>query len=252
MRPIYSRSTMRLSLLVRGALILSGLAALFLASNALPVKVGQIDLAQIVSNLGAFLATSVVVQWIFDDKMRRELMEDIAIFTIGNQNVTTSGICDFQTDTRKISYNDMLARSKDVTIGLHYSPRIIEDNYDLLELRARKQGCTTVILVCDLKEALDFLRHVRKEEDHILSNLKKIEFMINSINDGAKSPIRLLRHNTVLRYSFVKSDSICWIKFYRNCAGYAKTPGICVSEGSPLYAFADDDISGMIKEATTW
>ncbi|HEX3756490.1 MAG TPA: hypothetical protein VHV26_15575, partial [Rhizomicrobium sp.] len=118
-----SASSKRLSLLIRLGFLLAGLALMLGASLILPERIGTLHLAEIITNLGAFFVATIAVQWAFDEKMRRELMNDVALYVLGNVNVVTSGICDFVQDTRDISYTDLILKSDRLIIGLHYSPR---------------------------------------------------------------------------------------------------------------------------------
>jgi hypothetical protein len=97
-----SVSSKRLSLLIRLAFLLAGSALMIGASFVLPERVGTLRLAEIVTNLGAFFVATISVQWAFDEKMRRELMDDVALYVLGNVNVAASGICNFVQDTKEI------------------------------------------------------------------------------------------------------------------------------------------------------
>ena len=135
-------------------------------------------------------------------------------------------------------------------IGLHYSPRIIEDNHRLLIQRAGQGKETIIIASSPHGAALNFLKRVREETDHVDGNVKKIVSLIREINKPpAKRPVRLLHHNEVLRYSFVLTDEQVWIKLYRNSRGLSNVPAFAVTAGTSLFDFFKADIERLIESA---
>jgi len=243
-----SISSKRLSLLIRWAFLLAGLILMIGSTLVLPEKLGTLHLAEIVTNLGAFFVATIAVQWAFDEKMRREFMEDIAIHVLGNANVAKSGISDYVQDTKEINYSDLIHKSDRLVIGLHYSPRFVEENFRLLQERASGFKRTTILL-SDQKEALQFLTSVRGETDHVIPSIKKIENLLAQINKNSRSSITVLRHNAVLRYAFVLGDEQIWIKPYRNSFGIVRPPGLQIDQGSPLFEFYEQDVNQLIAEA---
>jgi hypothetical protein len=242
-----SRRGIKITVLV---LCVVGLVLLLLG-RVLPHDLAGFNLSEIASEVGGFIIATVVVHWLFDMKAREELMSDIAQFTIGNAHVSNSGICDFVDDTKAIRYKDLIESSEDLMIALHYDPRLISDHQNLLAKRVQKRNVTTKIaIIKENGEAINFLRNVRKEADHIVPNIQKIRALIKKINVGAKSPIKIYEHDVVLRYSFVVGGGRIWLKFYRNSLGTHNVCGIQIRKSTPMYDFVKGDIDQLFAEAT--
>ncbi len=247
-QPFFSRSSLRL-LSTIGLMTLVGGLVLICLGAALPSDWHGIKLADVSTELGSFVIATFFVHWIFEIKAKQELMIDISKWVIGNEQVSNSGICDFVNSTKQIDYGDMLASSDELIIGLHYSPRFIEDYQSQLLMRAQEGKPTTVALIQNKCAALKYLKDIRQEDKHIEPNLAKIDKIIADINAQAKSPIDVIRHETVLRYSFVKGAGRIWLKFYLNSRGIAKTPGIQLKQGAPLYELISSDIDKLLQES---
>jgi hypothetical protein len=243
-----SLSSKRLSLIVRLLFLVVGLVLMVASPFVLPEKLGALRITEIVTNMGAFVVATIAVQWVFDEKMRRELMSDVALHAIGNSNVARSGVCNFVDDTKQIDYSDQIQKSDTLVVGLHYSPRFVEDNFVSLRARVARSKSTIFLISADA-EALRFLTSVRQESEHVIPNLRKIESLIGQINQNAKYKITVLKHNAILRYSFVLGDDYVWVKPYRNSFGMVKPPGLQVKSGSPFFEFYKQDIERLIAEA---
>jgi hypothetical protein len=244
-----SIATQRNGLLIRLIIAIVGLAAILL-SSLLPERLYGLPLQEITRELATFVLASLLVHWIYESHLKEEIFQDVATYVIGTGNVSRSGIVDYQDNTKDIDYTDIFSAPGMITIGLHYSPRIIEDNFSLLVERARAGKHTTIIASLPNGAAIEFLKRVRGEHDHVDGNVKKIASLAKDANEQAQTEnIKLMYHDDILRYSFVLSDDRVWVKLYRNSRGLSSVPGFAVSKGTHLYEFFKMDIDRLTAEA---
>jgi hypothetical protein len=244
-----SIATHRKGLLIRLIIAIVGLGTILLSSH-LPEEVIGLPLQEITRELATFVLASLLVHWIYESHLKHEIFQDVANYVIRAGNVSRSGIVDYQENTKDIDYTDIFGAPGSLTIGLHYSPRIIEDNFDLLIERAKAGRHTTIIASLPNGAAIEFLKRVRGEHDHVDGNVKKIASLVKQANEQAGAEIiSLVYHDDILRYSFVLSDDRIWVKFYRNSKGLSSVPGFAVAKGTRLYEFFKVDIDRLKAEA---
>lgn len=242
-----SVATRRKGLVIRLVIALVGLSVI-MCSELFPEHVAGIPAQEIMRELATFVVASLLVHWIYDTQIKHELFQDIADYVVRKGNVSRSGISDYYDNTKDIDYSALLQNSYTVTIGLHYSPRILEDNFHLLASRAQAGKKTTLIAALPKGSALKFLKSIRGEGGHIDGNVNKIRSLVDEINKVAKVKIELLYHDEVLRYSFVLGDEQVWVKLYRNSSGMSFVPGFAVATGTKLYDFYKEDIEKLTNE----
>jgi len=242
-------ATRRKALLIRLAIVLVGLVTIVL-SVEIPETIAGLPAREVLRELATFVIASLLVHWIYESYMKQEIFQDVTDYIVKTINVSRSGLFDYYDDTKNIDYSTIMSQSSTLIIGLHYSPRLIEDNHPLLVQRV-KQGKDTVIIASSPRgNAIDFLKRVRIENDHIDANIKKITSLVREINLNQKRKhVQLLYHDEVLRYSFVLSDDQVWIKLYRNTRGLSNVPGFAVKVGTPLFEFFKADIDKLRQGA---
>jgi hypothetical protein len=240
-----SLATYRKGLLIRLIIAIVGLGSILL-SSLLPEKLIGLPLQEITRELATFVLASLLVHWIYESHLKQEIFQDVADYVLGTGNVSRSGIVDYQENTKDIDYTTVFASPGGVIIGVHYSPRIIEDNSHLLIDRAKAGKQTTIIASSPDGAAIEFLKRVRGEHDHVNGNIKKIASIVKEINKQTPAAkILLLYHDDILRYSFVLSEDRIWVKFYRNSRGLSSVPGFAVAKGTHLYEFFRSDIDRL-------
>ena len=236
---------------ITATIIIIGLVMVVFGSRAPALQIWGIDVSNFSTNLGLYIAVVVALQWTFDEKSRSMLLSEVTSITLSNVNVAQSGICNFTNNTKAIKYDDLLSTPGTLFIGFQYSPRIIDDHFIELKKRA-KDGRQTIIAVADPDgKAIKYLESARQESDHVSANLRKIKAKISQINteENVKAPIVIKLHDQVLRYSFVASEQMVWVKMYKNGLGDASIPAICVKSGSELFNFYNEDINAFVKGA---
>jgi hypothetical protein len=244
-----SIATRRKGLLIRLAIALVGVITILL-SVEVPETLAGLPAREVMRELATFTLASLLVHWIYESHMKQEIFQDVTDYIVKAGNVSRSGIFDYYDDTKDIDYAQVISNSSTLIIGLHYSPRLIEDNHNALVARLKKGKDTTIIASKPHGNAVDFLKRVRAENDQIDANIKKIASLVREINaNTGKRHIRLLYHDEVLRYSFVLSDDQVWIKLYRNSKGLSSVPGIAVRAGTSLFEFFKSDIDRLKQTA---
>lgn len=243
-----SIATRRQGVVIRLLIAFVGVVVLLL-SGYLPADLLGLPLPEVVRELATFFLAALLVHWIYDSYVRHEVLQDLLDHVIGATEVSRSGIIDFKRNSKAIDYTNLLRNRGKLVIGLHYSPRFIEDFFEELKNRTLL-GLETIILASAPDgEALRFLKSARGGHDHVDANLVKIKALLEPLKKDPQAPVQLYWHNQVLRYSFVLSDERVWVKFYRNSSGSSVVPAIAVRSGSPLYDYFSTDVAALVKEA---
>ena len=231
--------------LIRLAIALVGVVTILL-SVKVPEVLAGLPAREVMRELATFTLASLLVHWIYDSHMKQEIFQDVTDYIVRAGNVSRSGISEYYDNTKDIDYTKAISNSSKLVIGLHYSPRLIEDNHNALVARAKNGKDTTIIASMPHGNAIDFLKRVRVEDAHIDADINQIASLVQDINNNAgRRRIRLLYHDEVLRYSFVLSDDQVWIKWYRNSKGTSSIPGIAVRPGTTLFDFFKSDIDTL-------
>lgn len=230
-------------------LIIFGLL-LIIAANAFDYTIFKIDIDETVASLGALFLLIGGVQWLYDISIRKQLFEEITSLTIQNMNVIKSGIDNVISNSKDVNYSDSIRQSSSLTIGLNYSPRILEDYIDEFKERVGNKLNTQIIILNPSSSAGKYISSI-EEDEHIPPNLKKIKNIIVDIEKSGKGKISIIEHSTILKYSFLKADMGIWIKPYKNSQGRSKIPAIRLKRDSDLFNFFKNDIESLIEQEST-
>ncbi|MDE0246112.1 MAG: hypothetical protein OXM59_12310 [Gammaproteobacteria bacterium] len=210
-----------------------------------------IDWSYFFSNLGLYVAVIVALQWFYDQRTKQDLLMQVTEAAISNTNVARSGIDNFVSITREISYEKLFVDNEFVVIGFHHNPRIVDQYVKELEDRVRTGKSTTVLLLNPEGISIDYLSRFESDSGHLKPVIRKSIQKLSALNqiENAKKPINIKLHDSVLRYSFVCANQGVWIKPYRNSTGRDNTPGIYVRSSSPLYEYHKRDIFELLEGA---
>ena len=234
-------------------IVVIGLILVIVGAKIPPLEWAGVQWSTFMTSLGLYLAAVMSLQWFFDHKSRQHLINEMTEVTIANVNIARSGLANFNPNTKKISYEEMLESKSPLVIGFQYSPRIIDDHIVELTNRAKKGNKTTVLLANPDGDAVQYFHsHDEANGAHIKPNLEKVKRKISKLNSESNiiMPIDLLFHNAILRYSFVGNEDGVWVKPYRNSKGNAIIPGLYVRKSSSLFDFFNGDINGLIDEVS--
>jgi hypothetical protein len=78
---------------------------------------------------------------------------------------------------------------------------------------------------------------------------QEISNLLGQIDSGKKKHVRLVFHDSVLRYSFVMTDEYVWITFFTNSSGRTMVPAFKVRAGTPLFKFFHEDIRRLLDQS---
>lgn len=234
------------SLIVALVLALLGIILIVLG-NAIDFKYWKIDFGTNISGVGALLLVIGILQWFFDRHVRSDFFAEIREEILGDTQAAQSGICGFYENSKSVNFSEYFVSSTNLTIGVNYSGKLIDNCIELLADRTRKGNKTTIVTIKSGSHAQKFI-----EEDYSHANvedgLKKIDDMVNGLDPEGKL-IQIKRVPTVLRYSFVRFDSRIWIVFGTNGPGRRAVPGFYVSHGTPWHSHFEEDIRLLLGRA---
>lgn len=235
-------------------LVVSGLA-LILAGNAFEYHILKLNLAELLAHVGALLLIVGLLHWIFDTSIRRQLTQEIFESVVGAGRTSSSGITDFSHSSREVRYEKIIKSAKRLIVGEHYSSRFFEDYAPQIRERLARGDETIALLLKPDTSAARYLRESGSGHGGVSEQLGKIREIASIPASGSNKGLRetagfrIKWHKRVLRYSFVMSDDLVWIRFFTNSEGYSLVPAMCVSKGTPLYEFFLTDVTRLLDQA---
>lgn len=233
-------------LVTKLAILLVGLVMWVVGTNVREWHIIGVDVGETISHLGFLIAVIVSFHWIFESRIRNKLIHDIIQVSTGSSHLAESGVADYIQNAKRIDYSRDIVDAHELIVCVHYSPRFLEDNYQVLAKRTSADRSIKLLALKDGGASLEYLLNTRHENDHIKPNIRKIRSLVEKLkNEGVK--IELIEHDSILRYSFVKLDNQIWIKFYKNSVGMAEVPALNIRASGSLYTFFENDIRSMVQ-----
>jgi len=232
-------------------LIVGGLV-LILLGNAFEFSVLKIKLGDQLVQVGSLLLIVGLLHWIFETRMKRQFMREIVEAVVGAGRTSSSGIVDFTDNSRSIDYRNIVRLAKQVTIGEHYSSRFFDDHAPEIRARLSRGAKMTAILLKPQTLASDYLKESGSGHGGIDEQIAKIREIANSPKTGdahenKAGRLQIWWHNRVLRYSFIMTEDLIWVRFFTNSAGHSLVPAICVVKDTLLYDFFKADVSRLLE-----
>jgi hypothetical protein len=234
-------------------LIVGGLV-LILLGNAFEFSILKIKLGDQLVQVGSLLLIVGLLHWIFETRMKRQFMREIVDTVVGAGRTSSSGIVDFTHNSRSVDYKNIIRLAKQVTIGEHYSSRFFEDHAPEIRARLSRGAQMTAILLKPKTLAFDYLKESGSGHGGIDEQITKIREIATSPNasDAHKNKAGRLQiwwHSRVLRYSFIMTEDLIWVRFFTNSSGYSLVPAICVVKDTQLYDFFKMDVNRLIEHS---
>lgn len=228
-------------------LVVAGLL-LILIGNGFDFTILKIDIDSLVVNLGALLLVVGTLQWIFDEGVRKEIVQEISVATLGTDRIYKNGIRDCLDNSRKLDEENIWKATDSLVIGVHYSNRFFDDNADIIKYRVQNNKTTDIFHIDETSEAANYLRDSKSGRSDIGEKTRNLIELIET-EFNSSSLIKVIKHNRVLRYSFIKTDQAVWARFFTNSQGYSIIPAVKVEVGSPLFEFFDQDIKRLLEQS---
>jgi hypothetical protein len=220
---------------------------LFAAGSSAHLTVMKVSVDHLLAELGALLLIVGTLHFLFEMRLRREMLKEVAASVLGNQRLYDSGLSDCLMNSRQVDEREHWQRAETLTVGLQYSSRFFEDFHDVLKSRCAVGKRTTVLVLDPASAAAEYLRSTGTGWANVDEGVAKIRGLLTEMALVGGTTPTLLRHDRVLRYSFIRTEEAIWIKFFTNSKNRATVPAIRVRSNSPLYAFASADIDRLLE-----
>lgn len=227
------------ALIVSLSLAAIGLSLILIAAT-FDCEILKINADGLMADTGALLLIIGVLQWAFDNGVRKSFFREIRSEIVGSTHISESGICDYFEDSKSVNFDDHFLTSSKLTIGVNYSAKLIDNSIELLARRTSEKKKTKILFVNESSEAAKFLNIDYKKSD-IQSSIDKIKEIAKQ-HDSTGKYITLLPVDTILRYSFVQFDSRIWVVIGTNGLGRRAVPGFFVRAGTSWYDHFSRDI----------
>lgn len=231
---------------VNVAVVLVFLGVAFIVwSSYLDENYSHTSFHTILERVGEIFLVVGTLQWFFDNHLRANFFEEVRLEIVGNERVAKSGICDFLENSRDANFRELFLSSKELAIGVNYSPRLIDNTIELIKERTKKRKKTTIFTIDKDSYARDFLKNDYPNAS-IDEGLARIDAFLDEF-DANRKFVNILRFKTVLRYNFIKFDSRIWIVVGTNGLGRRPVPGFFVSIGSSWFEHFRIDIEKLME-----
>ena len=231
-----------ITLITQLKLIIIGLFLIVIA-NVSQYELLKIRLDELLANVGALFLVAGTIEWLFDVRARKELVYEIVHSIRGDDRMHRYGLMDCLTNSKDVEEKEEWENAKILVVGLHYSPRFIEDYPDVIKKRIKQKKRT---VICHIKSNSPATNYLKNSESgfEIETNLEKIS-TLKKEEFGDSAYIELIEHDRVLRYMFVYTELSIWVKFFTNSKGSAVVPAIRVRPATPLFEFFESDIRNL-------
>lgn len=234
-----------------GLVVLSVGLCLWLLAQTFSLTWAKIKVDQLLAGIGSAIIFSGLLQWLFDAFSKPHLFREVSERALGNQRLVFSGLRDFFCDSKRVDYAEAIENDEDLVIAVNYSPRLLDDCFQLLKDRVSKGKNLTILALAHGSVGYEYVTARDAMATHIPTDLEKVERKVREISAVAKGKVVLLRHPNALSYSFVATNRVAWLRLYRNSSGTANVPAFCVGRNSELFRFvwADvEDLKGQSRE----
>jgi hypothetical protein len=228
-------------------LILGFAGILLLAiANAFHATVLKVELDRLIAEVGALLLVVGFLHFMFELRLREEMLREISLSVFGNERLYSYGLADCLLNSKDVKEPAHWEAAASLTLGLQYSPRFIDDFHPVLRKRAAANRPTTVLVMNPECAAAKYLKESNTGIADVKAGVDRIRQIVEETNEGLHAKIVIKTHDRVLRYSFIRTDESIWIKFYTNSSHRVTIPAIKVTVGTPLYEFFSGDIDRLI------
>ena len=231
------------NLIAQLKLIVIGLL-LVVISNSFHYQFLKINVDNLFANVGALFLVAGTIEWLFDEKARKELVYEIVHSIRGDDRMHRNGIMDCITDSKKVEESEEWLNAKILVVGVHYSTGFIANNVSIIKKRIEQKKKTIICHVKPNSPAADYLRESESGLSDIGAGIEKMSKLKNRDFNNSEF-LELIEHDRVLRYAFIYTEYSIWVKLFTNGKGYAEVPAIKIRPTTPLYEFFENDIKNI-------
>jgi len=222
---------------------------LITVSSTFHLAWNKIEVDRLVAEVGALLLVVGTLHWLFDVGLRREMLREISDAVIGNTQLHDNGLDTCIMNSRLVDDRAHWERAANLTIGLQYAPKFFKDFHDTLRSRCAAGRPTWVAILRSDGLAVRYLEDSKTGDAVIGDCLVEIRRLVAEADSAGQKSARIVLHDRILRYSFIRTDEFIWVKFFTNSRGRATVPALKIRSGSPLYSFFDGDISRLLEDS---
>lgn len=254
-----SKKTPSYWLYQNGALILAviGLVLIvgaFIAAQLFDSKISLLRLLiDSLSNIGELFLIAGVLQWMFDHRMREEMIKEIVSQVSGSTRIHDLGIMDCYENSRDLGHQseqvEEWKKAEKLIIGAHYTEAFFTNYIKVFEERC-KAGRTTTILISDPNSlGIKYLNNIDTEVPNVEEIISRIIRLLTSPPHGCTTQMQIYLHPVVLRYLFLATEKSIWVVPMLNSKGRSPVPAIEIRHDSPLYKTFFEDIERLMQQS---
>ena len=210
----------------------------------------KVSLDHLLAEVGALLLVVGILHSLFEMRIRKEMLKEVADSVLGNTRLHDSGLTDWTDDSKAVNESDHWKHSRVLRIGVQYSPKFADDFYAVLELRCKASLETTFLVLAPDGKGAEYLKGTGTGFANVKAGVERIKALAREAEAGANGCVRVLMHDRILRYSFIQTDEAIWVKFFTNSKAKSIVPAFRLRTGTPMYDFVLADIQRLEKEAT--
>lgn len=225
-------------------LIVGGLI-LIVAANSFEATSLKVKVDHLLAEIGALFLVVGTLHWMFESRLRKEMLNDIASTALGSARLYESGLVDCTSDAKKVSESALWVASDQLIFGIHYSPRYLEHIYSLLKDRCNNGKRTRILVVKPDSVAATYLASSQSRIPDIKGEINRIMDLINAL-DPNRNLVTLQYHQRILRYNFIYTEHYIWLNFLPNSRIMTVFPAIKIQTQTPFYRFFEADIKALI------
>jgi hypothetical protein len=168
-----------IALITRQKIAILGLL-LILVANCFQMSVLKVQIDGVLANIGALFLFVGTVEWLFEETARRELIYEIFRSMRGDDSMRRSGLVDCMVESRTLLEPEEWLKAKILAIGIHYSPRFVEDHLDLIKERIKNRRKTIICHVGASTPASEYLKISESGFAEIKSSIEALKAIVKS------------------------------------------------------------------------
>jgi hypothetical protein len=210
----------------------------------------KVQLDRLVAETGALFLIVGVLHWLFELGLREEMIREVAATTVGSTLLHDSGLEGCHINSRKMDESIHWERSPTLIVGRQYSVSFFKDHFEVLKRRCAQGLPTTITVLSAEGAAARYLEDSKTGNPDIKESVQEIGDLVEEMDGGKKKVVRLLFHDRVLRYSFLRSNESIWITFFTNSPERAMVPAFKIRAGTPLFDFFAEDIDRLLEHSS--
>ena len=225
-----------------------------LAAQGFQRTVYKVSLDDALAEVGALLLVVGVLHFLFEMRLRKEMLKEVADSVLGNTHLHDSGLTDWKNNSKEVNESDHWKHSPVLRIGVQYSPKFADDFYEVLKLRCKAGLETTFLVLVPDGKGAEYLKSTETGFAKVKEGVERIKELARELEreakTGANGCVRVRMHDRILRYSFIQTNEAIWVKFFTNSKGKSIVPAFRLRTDTPMYNFVLEDIERLEREAT--